>query len=152
MSAIKKIQDWGDSHHPAWIDVFRIILGIVLFWKGIAFWTNLDAFNALMRGAHLGAAVSISIFAHLIILMHIIGGLAIMLGTYTRTFCLLNLPILIGACFFVNLSHGIFKPYNEFWLSLIVLIALVCFLIEGNGILSVEKMENERNKPTGSKK
>ena len=152
MSTIKKIQNWGDSHHPAWIDVFRIILGIILFWKGIAFWINLDAFNALMRGAHLGTAVSISMFAHLIILLHIIGGLAILLGTYTRTFCLLNLPILIGATFFINLSHGIFKPYSEFWLSLAVLIALACFLVEGNGVFSVEKMENTSNKLKHTKK
>ena len=151
MSAIKKIQNWGDSHHPAWIDVFRIILGIVLIWKGIAFWINIDAFNSLMRGAHLGAAVSISLFAHTIILMHIIGGLAITLGTYTRTFCLLNIPILIGATFFINSSHGIFRPYSEFWLSLIVLIGLVCFLIEGNGILSVDKVQSDESRTSNRK-
>lgn len=146
MSAIKKIQDWGDSHHPAWLDFFRIALGITLVWKGIAFWTNMEAFNALMRGEHLGAAVSISILAHLIILLHIIGGLAITLGTYTRTFSLLNIPILLVATFLINLSHGIFRPYAEFWLSFAVLIGLVCFLIEGNGVFSVERMKSSPSK------
>ncbi len=138
MSLLKKIQNWGDEHHPKWLDYFRILLGIVLIWKGIAFALNMEAFNALMRGAMLGTAVSISILAHAIIVLHLIGGLAIALGTHTRLFSLLNLPVLIGAVFFVNLSNNIFRPYSEFWFSLAVLAALICFLIEGNGILSIE--------------
>lgn len=150
MSAIKKIQDWGDSHHPAWLDFFRIALGGVLVWKGIAFWTNIEAFNSLMRGEHLGTAVSISILAHLIILLHVIGGLAIALGTHTRTFSLLNIPILLVATFFINLSGGIFRPYSEFWFSFSVLIGLICFLIEGDGVFSVENITNNAPK-TASK-
>jgi len=152
MSLIKKIQEWGDSHHPAWLDFFRIALGIVLIWKGVAFWTNMEAFNSLMRGEQLGTAVSISILAHLIILLHIIGGLAIAIGTHTRTFCLLNIPILLVATFLVNLSGGIFRPYAEFWLSLAVLIGLFCFLIEGNGMLSVERIANTPQKSTSNSK
>ncbi|WP_131535937.1 DoxX family protein [Pedobacter nototheniae] len=138
MNMLKKIQNWGDHHHPKWLDFFRMALGVVLVWKGIAFALNLDAFNGLMRGAMLGTAISISLLAHLIIVLHIIGGLAIALGTQTRLFSLLNLPILIGAVFFVNLSENIFRPYSEFWFSVAVLIGLACFLIEGNGILSIE--------------
>ncbi|WP_316832699.1 DoxX family protein [Pedobacter aquatilis] len=143
MSTIKNIQNWGDKHHPAWLDLFRIILGIVLIWKGVSFWTGIEAFNSLMRGAHLGAAVSISILAHLIIFAHIVGGAAIAIGTYTRTFCLINLPILIGAVFFINISHGIFRPYTEFWVSLSVLIGLICFIIEGNGKVAVDSDNSE---------
>jgi len=138
MSVLKKIQHWGDLHHPIWLDYFRITLGLILIWKGLLFATNLESFNHLMRGAPLGTALSISLFAHLIIMLHLIGGLAIALGTHTRLFCLLNLPILVGAVFFINLSQGIFRPYSEFWLSACVLAGLICFLIEGNGRLSVE--------------
>jgi len=139
MNLLRKIQNWGDRHHPKWIDYFRMMLGLILVWKGISFYTNMSAFSHLMRGAVLGTAISISLVAHLIIVIHIIGGIAIALGTHTRLFCLLNLPILIGAVFFVNLSAGIFKPYSEFWFSSLILIGLVCFIIEGNGILSVER-------------
>lgn len=138
MNLLKKIQHWGDQHHPKWLDYFRIVLGVILIWKGITFYTHMEAFSHLMRGAMLGTAVSISLLAHLIIVMHILGGIAITLGTHTRLFCLLNLPILIGAVFFINMSGGIFKPYAEFWLSSLVLTGLVCFIVEGNGILSVE--------------
>jgi len=110
-------------------------------WKGIDFYINMQAFSNLMRGAFLGTAISISLLAHFIIVLHIIGGLAIALGTYTRTFCLINLPILIGAVFFINISGGIFKPYSEFWFSISVLAGLICFAIEGNGYLSVERQK-----------
>ena len=56
----------------------------------------------------------------------------------TRLFCLLNLPVLLGAVFLVNLQPSIFAPYAEIWLSVAVLLGLICFLIEGNGVISVE--------------
>lgn len=139
MNIISRIQDWGDNHHPKWLDYIRIVLGLVLIWKGVAFALNLHAFTSLMENSGLGTAVSISMIAHLIIALHIIGGLLITLGTNTRMFCLLNIPILIVAVFFVNLPEQVFRPYSEFWFSCIVLAGLVCFLIEGNGILSIER-------------
>lgn len=146
MSALKKMQDWGDGHHPAWLDFFRILLGLVLIWKGVAFYMNIGAFSTLMHNAHLGTAVGISMIAHFIIVVHIMGGIAIALGTHTRVFCLVNLPILIGAVFFINLSSEIFRPYAELWLSVSVLAGLICFTVEGNGILSVDHSKNLSNK------
>lgn len=138
MKILSKIQEWGDQHHPKWLDFIRIALGIILIWKGIAFAFNLGAFTSLMEDAGLGTAVSISLIAHLIIVLHVIGGLMISLGTHTRLFCLLNIPILLVAVFFVNLPEHIFRPYSEFWFSCIVAIGLICFLIEGDGVLSIE--------------
>jgi len=138
MKFITKILSWGDQHHPKALDYFRIILGLILIWKGIEFATNLQAFSKMMKASNLGFATSISLIAHLIIVFHLIGGLLIALGTYTRTFCLLNLPILIVAVVFINSNQDVLKPYSEFWLSLTVLLGLLCFMIEGNGKLSVE--------------
>ncbi|EDM34304.1 hypothetical protein PBAL39_12588 [Pedobacter sp. BAL39] len=142
MNILTKIQHWGDRNHPKWIDYLRIVLGIVLIWKGFAFAFNLHAFTTLMEDAGLGTSVSISLVAHLIIFLHIVGGLLIALGSHTRTFCLLNLPILIVAVFFVNLSQDVFRPYAELWLSCLVLIGLITFFIEGDGILSIEYSKN----------
>jgi putative oxidoreductase len=138
MNFITKIQNWGNNHHPKWLDYFRIVLGLILIWKGVAFAANLQAFSNLMKSANLLTAVSISAIAHIIIVLHIIGGLLILIGTHTRLFCLLNLPILFVAVFFVNMRDDVFRPYAELWLSWLVLVGLVCFLIEGDGILSIE--------------
>lgn len=141
MKLLTNIQNWGDHHHPKWLDLFRIVLGVILIWKGILFALNLNAFTNLMMQHRLGAAVALSIAAHLIIGFHIIGGFFITIGSHTRLFSLLNLPILIVAVLFVNLTQNIFSPYAEFWLSCSVLAALVCFLIEGDGVWSVEHQD-----------
>ena len=141
MNLFAKIRNWGDQHHPQWLDYFRMLLGLVLIWKGIAFLINLDAFNTLMNKTHLIAAASISLAAHLVIVLHIIGGLLIAIGSRTRASCLLNIPILFFAVFFVNNREDIFRPYAEIWLSSFVLIGLICFLIEGDGVISIEHEE-----------
>lgn len=144
MNVLEKIQDWGDRNHPAWLDYVRIALGITLIWKGISFAANLHAFTHLMEDTELRTAISISLMAHVIITLHLIGGLLITLGSHTRICCLLNIPILVVAVFFVNLPRDIFEPYAEFWLSCIVLLGLVCFLIEGDGVLSIEGKKESR--------
>lgn len=143
MKLLNNIQDWGDHHHPKWLDYFRIALGLVLIWKGVAFGANLDAFTQMMMAAGIGTAVTISLVAHMIIVLHFIGGIFIAVGSHTRLFCLLNLPILLVAVLFVNLQLNIFSPYSEFWVSALVLFGLVGFLIEGDGVISVEYDRSE---------
>ena len=138
MKTLSRILEWGDRHHPKWLDYLRMALGLTLIWKGLAFAFNLHAFTLLMDNAGLGTAVSLSLIAHLIIVLHMIGGLMIALGTHTRMFCLLNLPVLLVAVFYVNLPEQIFRPYSEFWFSCLVTLTLVCFFVEGDGVLSVE--------------
>jgi putative oxidoreductase len=143
MNILTKIQTWGDHHHPKWLDYFRILLGVILIWKGVAFAMNLRAFTSMMENAMLGTSISISLVAHLIISFHLIGGLLIALGTHTRLFSLLNIPILFAAVFFINLSPNIFRPYSELWLSSVVLVGLITFLIEGDGKLSIEYKKSD---------
>lgn len=143
MKALDKIQDWGDRHHPKWLDIFRIALGLVLIWKGVEFLFNLDVLADFLRETGLtdqiGTSVFLTLLTYGIIGLHIVGGICIALGTSTRLYCLLNLPILIGALFLVNLRNNIFKPYSGFWLSLFVLLAIICFFVEGNGYWSIEE-------------
>jgi len=138
MKLLSRIQLWGDQHHPKWLDFFRMALGLVLIWKGVSFAYNLEAFTALMGHSKLLTAVSLSLVAHVIICLHVIGGFFIFIGSHTRMFCLFNLPVLLAAVLWVNPGKGIFMPYAEFWLSCSVLIGLVCFMIEGDGVISVE--------------
>ncbi len=145
METISKIQRWGDTHHPLWIDLFRIMLGIFLCWKGIQFATNLDAFTELMLQTSVGKSLAISLAAHAVILIHIIGGIMITIGTNTRVACLLQVPVLLVAVFYVNLPAKIAGVYSEFWLSVIVLLALLFFMVEGNGPLSVEHEKGRKN-------
>ncbi|GAC1310780.1 MAG: DoxX family protein [Mucilaginibacter sp.] len=147
MNSLEKIKSWGDDHNPKWLGFFRIALGLLLIWKGIEFIINLDVLATFLREADLadkiGASVSITLIADIIISLHLIGGFCIALGVRTRLFCLFNLPVLIGAVFLVNLKDNLLKPYSGLWLSLIVLLALIGFLIEGNGQFAVETEKGE---------
>lgn len=143
METFKRIKIWGNHHHPKWVDYIRIALGLVLIWKGIAFILNLDVLDFYLRDTgiadRLGLSISITVLAHLIIILHLIGGLCIAIGFRTRLFCLFNLPVLLCAVTLINLKQNVFKPYAEFWLSLIVLIAIVGFLIIGTRVENQEE-------------
>jgi putative oxidoreductase len=147
MNSLDKLQNWGDRHHPKWLDIFRIALGLVLIWKGIAFLLNLNVLADFLRETGLsyeiGTSVMLTLLTYAIIAVHIIGGVCITLGTRTRSWCVINLPILLGAVFLVNLRENIFKPYSGFWISVLVLLAIICFFIEGNGHWTVEHNEQE---------
>ena len=90
----------------------------------------------------MGASVSISLLAHIIIVLHLVGGILIVLGSHTRLFCLLNLPILLVSLVFVDLSQSILSPYSQIWLAVMVLAGLICFMVEGDGMLSIEHEEH----------
>lgn len=142
MNLLTKIQNWGDCHHPQWLDYFRIALGLTLVYNGVVFASHLHAFTVIMKDSTLSTAIAISLAAHLIIAFHIIGGILIALGTHTRLFCLLNIFAVAAGILFVSFQQHIFIPYSLLWFSAIVIISLICFMIEGDGVLSVE---NEKN-------
>ena len=142
MKTFEKVKLWGNHHNPKWLVIFRVALGLLLIWKGIAFIFNLDVLATFLRETGItdiiSASVSITLVADLIIALHLIGGLCIALGVRTRLFCLLNLPVLIGAVFFLYLKDNILKPYSELWLSIPVLLLLIGFIVEGDGQVAVE--------------
>jgi uncharacterized membrane protein YphA (DoxX/SURF4 family) len=79
-----------------------------------------------------------------VVFAHIIGGILLILGFLTRFACLIQIPILLGAIIFINLASDGLKPYNELFLSVIVLLLLCYFLIAGNGPWALKIKENEK--------
>jgi uncharacterized membrane protein YphA (DoxX/SURF4 family) len=49
----------------------------------------------------------------------------------TRFACLINIPILLGAVFFVNTT--LYRPFPEVLVSILILLMLILFLVVGNG-------------------
>jgi hypothetical protein len=50
MNYVQRLELWGDRHHPKWLDLLRIALGIFLCLKGIEFATNMGTVMSLMTG------------------------------------------------------------------------------------------------------
>lgn len=143
MSLIQKIEGWGDRHHPKWLDVLRILLGLVIFLKGIQFVGDTDSLVRIMDNSKF-PWVSFAM-AHYVAFAHLIGGLLIMLGLLTRFAIICQLPVLIGAVIFINAQRGFFSVNSELSFSLIVLFLLLFFLVEGSGPLSVDQFMNRHH-------
>lgn len=142
MDLLHRLEYWGERHHPRWMDIVRIALGLFLIYKGIDFLRNMGDLVTLMSIKTSFGDFSYIMIGHLIVFAHIMGGVCIALGVLTRFACLIQIPILLGAVFLVNRPGGMAEPYSELIVSVIVLLLLIYFLIAGNGPLSV-KMEDK---------
>ncbi|MDW8393409.1 MAG: DoxX family protein [Chitinophagales bacterium] len=137
MNLIKRIEDWGDRHHPKWLDLLRILLGLIILGKGYMFISNTEGVKEIIENSRFGQ-VSFWL-AHYVVFAHLIGGAMIALGLLTRLAILFQLPILIGAVVFVNAKTGFFSANStELWFSVIVLFLLLFFLVEGSGPWSMD--------------
>ena len=125
------------KNHPKWLVVFRIILGLSLFLKGIQFIEN----KTLLQKVVNETAVLNDYFwlQTLIPWINIFGGAFILIGLFTRFACLIQIPILIGAIVFVNSKTGLFAGESELAFSIIILSLLILFIVEGDGLLSWHK-------------
>ncbi|MGO1595309.1 MAG: DoxX family protein [Sphingobacterium sp.] len=137
MNLIQRIEHWGDTHHPRWVDVVRIALGVLIFAKGVSFIMDRESVAVLIEQTHF--QLSIWSAVHYVVFAHLVGGIFIALGFSTRLAVIFQLPILIGAVFFVNITNGFSFLNSEFWLSLIVLLLLIYFAIVGSGPYSLDK-------------
>lgn len=140
MSIIEKFKNWGDRHHPKWLDIIRIVLGIFLCYKGVDFLQNTSNIISMMQNNSFFSEFMIILIGHYVAFAHIIGGFFLTIGLFTRAACIIQIPILLGAIIFVNIgaTQNAFSPYSELFLSILILLLLFYFLIIGNGPLSVK--------------
>jgi uncharacterized membrane protein YphA (DoxX/SURF4 family) len=135
---MNRLEHWADTHHPVWVDFLRFALGIYIFVKGFMFIQDTEALQTIMRNSQF-QWVSFGM-AHYVAFAHLVGGLFIAMGLVTRIAILFQLPILIGAVFFINPQRGFYSQNTELWSSIIVLLLLIFFLIWGSGRLSVDHL------------
>ncbi len=125
---------------PRWLTLLRIVLGLTLFWKGITFIRDSSDLQELLHWAAIGVVdKNTQWMAFLITYINLLGGLFITVGLFTRTSCMVQIPILLGAVFFVNNSHGLNQPVSELVISAVVLVLLILFAIKGSGVLSADE-------------
>jgi len=136
MDTLRNIQQWSVTHHPRWLVILRIALGLCLFAKGITFISNATLLERLLSGSAM--ANSSGWLAIVITFANLLGGFMLIVGLMTRLVALLQIPILLGAIIFINAQKGGFAAESELGLAVVVLLLLVLFLIEGGGPLSMD--------------
>jgi len=162
---IDSIVPWKVPKQSRWFDYLRILLGLFIVYKGAIFTLNSQEWidylnilfddnvyntgdvlirsNAKLQGISNKINMILAIFITVyVITAHLIGGILLSLGLYTRWICLIQMPILLGAIFLVNFPGGFTSmlDYVEFISAAIVLVGLVYFFITGAGAFSIDEM------------
>jgi putative oxidoreductase len=142
MNLVQRVEHWGDTHHPQWLDIVRILLGVFLCYKGVDFLMNMGSMLSLITNKMSFGSFSSMLMSNYIAFAHILGGILLILGALTRFACLINIPILLGAIFFVNTE--MYRPFSAMLLPIAVLLLLILFLVVGNGRLSFLSFKETR--------
>ncbi len=133
---LQQLNSWLDRYREVAFDLIRIYLGLGLFTRGILFLIHVDSFVSLLPED--APTWLIYDWVHnLVAGIHVVGGLAITIGLWTRISSLIQVPILFGAVF---LSLGsLFSASQSFELSSLVLFMLVLIIICGSGEWSLDR-------------
>ena len=142
MNLVQRVEHWGDTHHPIWLDFVRIVLGIFLCYKGVDFLMNMGQMLNLITNKMSFGSFTAMLMSNYISFAHLLGGILLIMGVLTRFACLINIPILLGAVFFVNTT--LYRPFSEVLVSILILLLLILFLIVGNGKLQMLSFKEEK--------
>lgn len=137
MSYLHQIGEWGHTHNPKWLVVLRVVLGLCLFIKGFGFIQNSALLEQYLTQSFFGK--NALWLVTVIPWIHLLGGTLIVIGLFTRLAALAQIPILLGAVFFVNSKRGIFAGESDLLFSIVILILLIFFLVEGARFLSLDE-------------
>jgi putative oxidoreductase len=139
MNLVHKIENWGDAHHPAILDVVRSALGIFLFMKGMAFMDNTADLRSIIEAQDtiIFPPSAIMGLVYYVTFAHMVGGIMITLGILTRFSSIIQIPIVLGAVF---VNDVLLSPINtQLWYSVVALVLLVIFIIIGSGPFSLDR-------------
>lgn len=122
--------------HRDWtIELLRMFLGAVLILKGFYFMRHMDELLGLIG---LRETLWIAgLFAHYIVIAHMLGGAFVVMGLITRVSVAVQLPILGGAVAIIYRMEG--AAGANFQLTAFVFLLLLMFLFYGGGRLSVDE-------------
>jgi putative oxidoreductase len=133
MRAVVKMNKWANAHTSIVLDLCRVALGVLLFWKGLEFLSQTNALVRLIQPDNPIPATMI--LAHYIAMAHLTGGICVAFGMVTRLALLFQLPILVGAVV-VNLTAEL-----GIWNLVLAVLGLtggLFFFVIGSGKHSVD--------------
>lgn len=118
-----------------WIEGLRIFLGGLLFYKGYYFVENIsEVYQIIEQNMNISGFVLV----HYVVAAHLIGGLLLMAGMFTRLATAIQIPVLLGAVFLVHGRRVFLGEGSDLEYALLVLILLIVFFFYGGGKWSVD--------------
>ena len=132
MKIFNKIVEWFNSNHDLAYSLIRIILGVVLFVRGLLLLSDPAAISEL------AGQYKLYWWYSYIAIIHIVAGFLLTFGLITRIAALLQIPILVGAVFFIHLWQGLMTEGQSLELAALVLVLLIVYFLFGSGSLSLD--------------
>ncbi len=132
MKLFNEIVEWFNTNHDLAYSFIRIFLGIALFVHGLILLSDPAAISELAGQNKLYWWFSY------ITIIHIIAGLLLTFGLLTRIAALLQIPILVGAVFFIHINQGLVTEGQSLELAALVLALLIIFFLFGSSSLSLD--------------
>lgn len=136
MGITTRFQHWNHTHQSFLLLVVRIVLGLILLAKGIFFISHAQSLKELILDSRFAAGVGF--LTGYITFAHLFGGVFIIIGLFTRFATALQIPVLLGALFFILPRQDIDFSTSGFFLSIVVLGLLVLVLIKGGGLIAMD--------------
>ena len=130
-------QAWGTT-------ILRLAVGAVFVMHGYYAWVVLGPGTAAGFVTRIGFPPVVALpLAWYLIAAHVVGGLLIIVGLWTRGAALANVPIMASAVFFIHFKQGFFlRPLGPavggYEYALTVLAATVALILLGSGAASID--------------
>lgn len=124
MNLVQKIEHWGDVHHAKWLDSIRIVLGLLILSKGLAFISDTDAQKDwIIQNSVFGFSGLMALaLVHTVAFVHLVGGGSDYSGACDPFCSCYSDSYTFRGSIFVNLTKGFSSLNSELWLSVLVLI------------------------------
>jgi putative oxidoreductase len=120
------------------LDCVRVVLGIILVTKAFTFLNNREYLESMFTASKDVWFIPVMVL-HYVIFAHLIGGICLIVGIFSRSAALIQIPVLLGAIFYVQLPR-FFNAHEPQQLeyAIMVFLMLGVVLVHGGGRLSVD--------------
>lgn len=137
-------RDWIEKNRDLFWDVMRTFLGFALLVKGAHYFRNQEELIMMMKTASVPFASTA--LAETVAVVHVVGGLLLAFGLFTRIAALVQIPVVAGAAIFVHFREGLMTQVPGLELSVMVTFLLTLLTIAGSGRWSTDWyfMEHKR--------
>ena len=138
-----KLESWADRHHPKWIDILRVVLGIIFIIKGVALIEHREQVIMMMEKSNIDL-FTFSLSSQYVIAFDLAGGLFIAIGLLTRLIVLFQLPIVVLSIIFIDYHQNLFALNSQLGYLVLILALVIFFLFYGSGPISVDNYISKR--------
>jgi putative oxidoreductase len=133
---ISTVTRWTAAHHSAWLDGLRILLGAVLFLKGLSFIMNKEMTLQVLQDNNYEFIPVLLL--HYVIIFQMAHSVLIAIGLITRIAIAAQFPIVLGAAVLLLTTGSLAPLSSDLYLLMFVIFLLALFFVLGPGPLSVD--------------